>query len=178
VWAEQTNSPHARAYAADVAVRAYIADNEPEKCRATLDIEYATLGTFRSDEPARAWWYFYDESFYWTTRSQFALRFQPPEVTIEAADKSLALVDPGNLDGRAHRSLFRAEAFIQLQDIAEATAIIGEVAGATAVSASSRIDQRIGTLRAMLGPWRRTKPVRQLDEVLTVYRPSIGSGRM
>ena len=33
VWAEQAHSPLARAYAADVAVRAYVADNQPDKCR-------------------------------------------------------------------------------------------------------------------------------------------------
>jgi hypothetical protein len=42
-WADQAHSPRARAYAADVAVRAYAADNQPDKCRAALDQEYAAL---------------------------------------------------------------------------------------------------------------------------------------
>jgi hypothetical protein len=37
MWAQQTDSPHARAYAADVAVRAYVANNQPDKYREALD---------------------------------------------------------------------------------------------------------------------------------------------
>jgi hypothetical protein len=52
-----------------------------------------------------------------------------------------------------------------------------EVAGLTAVNPSGRIDQRINILRATLDPWQRTKPVRELDELLSAYRSPIGSGR-
>jgi hypothetical protein len=177
VWAEQTGSPKARAYAANVAARAYLADNQPDKCQDIFDHEWAVLSTFDPEAPTPAWWYFYDESFYWSTKTQFALKYEAPEVTIHAVDKSLALVDPANLHERAHRSLFRAEAFIQQQDINHATSIIGEVVGLTAVNPSGRIDQRINILRATLDPWRRTKPVRELDEALVAYRSPIGNGR-
>jgi hypothetical protein len=176
-WAEQTDSPHARAYAADVAVRAYTADNQPDRCRAALDGEYATLQTVDPDVPLSRWWYFYDESFYWGTYAQFALKFAKPEASIAAVDKSVALGDPAHLHNRTHRSLFRAEAHIQQDAVPEACAIIGDVAQLTAISQPDRLNQRINDLRVELRPWERTKPVRELDDRLKTYRASNGNGR-
>ncbi len=176
VWAEQTQSALARAYAADVAVRAYVSDNQPDKCRETLDREYAAIQAARADEPGAAWWYFYDESFYWRTEGECALKLQRPEAAMNALDKSLTLVDPANLHNYTFRLLFRAEARIQQAEITEASNIVADVARLTTGSASQRISQRITDLRALLSPWERTKPVRELDSHLAAYRSAAGSG--
>ncbi|MGH3775886.1 MAG: hypothetical protein ACRDRR_09135 [Pseudonocardiaceae bacterium] len=175
VWADQAHSSLARAYAADVAVRAYVADNQPDKCRETLDQEYAALQAAREDEPRAAWWYFYDESFYWRTEGECALKLQRPDAAMTALDKSLTLVDPANLHNYTFRLLFRAEARIQQTEITEASSIVGDVARLTAGSASQRIGQRIEDLRGLLTPWERTKPVCELDNQLAAYRPAVGS---
>jgi len=41
VWAEESRSPLAQAYAAEVAVKAYVADDQPDRFRERLDAEYA-----------------------------------------------------------------------------------------------------------------------------------------
>jgi hypothetical protein len=178
-WAEQIKSSKARAYAADVAVRAYLADNQRDKSRATLDHERAIITTIRNEPPAPSWWYFYDEAFYWSTETEFALRFGKSDAAIQTVNQSLALVDPTNLHSRTHYALGRAEVFIQKESIPEACAIIGEVAGGTPVSTSARVGQRIDRLRAKLTPWQRTKPIRELDELLAVYhRPTRGNSKI
>ncbi|MFZ0120324.1 MAG: hypothetical protein WAL99_12940 [Pseudonocardiaceae bacterium] len=176
VWAEQTHSPLARAYAADVAVRAYVADNQPDKCRETLDREYAALQAVRADEPSASWWYFYDESFYWRTEGECALKLGRPDAAMNALDKSLTLVDPANLHNYTFRLLFRAEACIQQAEVTEASSIVGDVARLTAGSTAQRIAQRIQDVRGLLTPWERTKPVRELDARLAAYRSAVGSG--
>lgn len=176
VWAEQADSPLARAYAADVAVRAYAADNQPDKCRETLDREYAALQEARTGEPRAAWWYFYDESFYWRTESECALKLQCPDAAMAAINKSLTLVDPTNLHNYTFRLLFRAEARIQQTEIVEASRIIADVVRLTTANTSQRIAQRITEVRGLLTPWQRTKPVRELDQQLTVYRPALAGG--
>ncbi|MCA1706211.1 MAG: hypothetical protein LC808_24270 [Actinobacteria bacterium] len=176
VWAKEAQSPLAQAYAADVAVRAYVADNQPAKYRETLDREYAALQAARTEEPRAAWWYFYDESFYWRTEGECALKLRRPDTAMQAIDKSLTLVDPANLHNYSFRLLFRAEARIQQSAVAEASSIVGDVARLTARSASQRIAQRITDVRSLLKPWERTKPVRELDEQLAAYRPVMGSG--
>lgn len=70
--------------------------------------------------------------------------------------------------------LFRAEALIQQTEITEASSIVADVVRLTAGNGSRRIAQRITDLRELLTPWQRTKPVRELDERLTIYRNSAG----
>lgn len=176
VWAEQAHSPLARAYAADVAVRAYVADNQADKCRETLDREYAALQAARADEPHAAWWYFYGESFYWGTESECSLKLRRPDAAMDALDKSLTLVDPANLHNYAFGLLFRAEARIQQAEITEASNIVADIAQLTTGITSQRIAQRITDVRGLLAPWQRTKPVRELDERLAVYCPAARSG--
>ena len=176
VWAEQAHSPLARAYAADVAVRSYVADSQPDKFRETLDREYAALQAAPADEPTASWWCFYDESFYWRTEGECALKLQRPDAAMDALDKSLTLIDPVDLHNRTFRLLFRAEARIQQAEIAEASSIVADVARLTAGNGSQRIAQRITDVRGLLTPWEQTRPVRELDERLAAYRPAVGSG--
>src|SRR5262249_47234080 len=128
--------------------------------------------------PIASWWYFYDESFYWSTKTQLALKFQQPGEAIAAIDTSLALFDPTNLHERAHRSLHRVEAMIQQENISDACTTIGEIAQITTVNASKRVALRINNLREALAPWERTKSVRDLDELLAAYKPSFPAIRM
>jgi tetratricopeptide (TPR) repeat protein len=176
VWAEESHSPLARAYAAEVAVKAYVADNQLDRFRVKLDVEYAVLQALQPDAPRAPWWYFFDESSYWSTVGQCELARQQPEAALKALDKSLALVDPTHRHNKAIRQLHRAEAYIQQEEITEATSIIGNVAAATAVGRSQRITERIASARGLLTPWQRTKPVRELDERLVVYRVGGGTG--
>ncbi|MGI9001069.1 MAG: hypothetical protein ACR2GH_05325 [Pseudonocardia sp.] len=176
VWAEQAHSPLARAYAADVAVRAYVADNQPDKYRETLDREYAALHATRADEPTAAWWYFYNESFYWSTESKCALKLGRPDSAIDALDKSLPLTDPTNVHDYTFRLLFRAEARIQQAEITEASRLVADVTRLTAGSSSQLIVQRITGIRGLLAPWERAQPVRELDEQLVSYCSTTGSG--
>jgi len=176
MWAEQTDSPHARAYAADVAVRAHAADNRFDKCRETLDREHAALAAIQPDAPVSSWWYFYDESFYWRTEAECALKLGQPEAAMDAATKSLRLVDPANLHNYTFRLLLRAEACTQQSAIPEATNIVGDVIQLTAVSPSKRIVERVDQVRSSLTPWEQTQPVRELDERLAAYRRAPGNG--
>jgi hypothetical protein len=66
---------------------------------------------------------------------------------------------------------------MQKGGIAEASQTLGEVVTLTIPNRSQRIDQRITELRAALTPWQRTKPVRELDELLRTYaRSPSGNG--
>jgi transcriptional regulator with XRE-family HTH domain len=177
VWAEQSQSPRAQAYAADVAVRAYIADNQRDKGRSVLDFEHSRLNAEEKAGPPGSWWYFYDQSFYWATETLFELKFKNPDGALRAIETSLKLVDPSNMHERAHRSLHRAEAYLLKDGISEACTLIGEVASITTVNSSGRFDQRLGALRTSLTPWERTRPVRELDQVLDYRSAAIGSGK-
>lgn len=176
-WATQSGNPRATAYAADVTARAYAADQQDDACQKMLDTEQATIAKIAADatEPSR--WYFYDEAFFWATTSSCALRLRSPDRALETVSKSLATVDPSNVHNYAFTLLFQSEAFMQKGGIAEASQTLGEVVTLTIPNRSQRIDQRITELRAALTPWQRTKPVRELDELLRTYaRSPSGNG--
>lgn len=176
-WAAQTGNPRAAAYAADVAARAYAADQQTDTCRRELDTEQAAVAKITTDTSELYWWYFYDEAFFWATTSSCALRLRDPERALETVSKSLATVDPSNVHNYAFTLLFQSEAFVQKGSVAEASQTLCEVVTLTAPNRSQRIDQRITELRSALTPWQRTKPVRELDELLVVYaRSPRGSG--
>jgi hypothetical protein len=177
-WAEQSGTSRARAYAADVAVRAYLADGQNSLSRAALDREHILVKEPLTDAPMPSWWYFYDESFYWATEAQHAIGVGKSAEAITTVDQSLALLDPRNLHEHAHRSLYRADAFLLKEDIAQTCVIIGEIAGNSTGYSSGRVDERIADLRTRLTPWQQSQPVRELDEMLVAYRESaIGSNR-
>jgi hypothetical protein len=176
MWAKQTASSHARAYAADVAVRAYVADGRLGKCREALDREHAALAAVLPSEPISSWWYFYDESFYWRTAAECALKLGQPEVAMQATTKSLHLVDPANLHNYTFRLLMRADALIRQAAIPEATTILGDVTQLTAISPSKRITERVNQVRRSLVPWEQSPPVRELDDRLAAYRRASANG--
>lgn len=175
-WAGQSGNPSAVAYAADVAARAFAADQQTDRCQAALEDERAALAVAGRAQPGLPLWYFFDESFYWATASDCALRLGDSDAALTTVTSSLGLIDPANVHNYAFTMLIRAEALMQHGDIAEASGIIGDAATLSAVHTTQRISQKITDLRTALTPWQRTKPVRQLDELLSAYRPGSGKG--
>ncbi len=170
-WAEQSGSPYARAYAADVSVRALTADGQANRSKDTLDREFAALQAALADNsPRQSWWYFFDESFFWSTSAQNALKFHGADEVLAAADMALKLSDQGNLHERSFRLLFRAEALARKQNIGLACQNITEVVELTSVNSTRRIEQRVQELRRGLDPWRRTRAVRDLDQAIRAHR--------
>lgn len=171
-WAQHSGDHRASAYAADVAARAYAADQRVDQCQGALDLEQTELEKARHQSPLDTRWYFHDESFFWGTRSECALRLGASEEAWEAATKSLALVDPTNVHNYALTLALQGEARLRQGEIAEASRIIGDVARLNAVSRSQRVGQQIAHLRGELTRWEGTQPVRELDELLNHYASS------
>lgn len=169
-WASQTGSHAARAYAFDVAARAFAAAGNESKARAALEQERtaaADLGA--SGEPVASWWYFYDESFYWAIRSECSLALNSPADALYAATTALPLLDLANVRDYTHTLTRKAKAHVQQGDIHEASQVVAEAARITTVNRSPRLDQIIREVRTSLAPWQRTKSVRRLDEALRAY---------
>ncbi|MGH3978925.1 MAG: hypothetical protein ACRDRZ_07980 [Pseudonocardiaceae bacterium] len=177
-WASRTGDPRAQADAADRAARAFAADGQADACRKALDAAQAAAVRIGSAAGDPRWAYFYpDESIVWGAMSDCALRLGEPDRALDTVSKSLAIRDPADVHDYAFEKLFQAGAFVQKSEVAEATRVMGEVVALTATYTSARIDQRIAELRAGLSPWQRSKPVRELDEVLAAYRrPPSGNG--
>lgn len=168
-WATQSGNPRAVAYAADVAARAFAADRQPDRCRAALDDEQAALTTIGHEQSGMSLWYFFDESFYCATASDCALGLGDTDAALDTVTASLRLIDPSNVHNYAFTMLIRAEALVRQGDVTEASGIVRDAAALSAVHTARRIRQKITDVRTTLTPWQRTKPVRELDEVLMTY---------
>ncbi|MGW9032809.1 hypothetical protein ACWGQ5_54615 [Streptomyces sp. NPDC055722] len=80
------------------------------------------------------------------------------------------MIDPTNVHNYAHTLALQSQAHLQQGDIAEASAIVGDIARISGVNRSPRITQRIADLRTALTPWQRSRAVRTLDDLLAHYR--------
>ncbi|MFI1852947.1 helix-turn-helix domain-containing protein [Streptomyces sp. NPDC020480] len=169
-WAAQTDSPAALGYAADVAARAFAAAQQNDKAHHALEQEHAAVRDMAAGTPLASWWYFYDESFYWGTKAECALVLGAPEKALAAARTSLPMIDATNVHNYAHTLALQSKAHLQQGDIAEASAIVGDIAHISGVNRSPRITQRIADLRTALTPWQRSRAVRTLDDLLAHYR--------
>jgi hypothetical protein len=168
--ARRGGSPFAVAYAADVAARAYAAAGQAGRCQAALDREHAALGEIGPATPRAPCWYFYDQSFYWGTESECALRLGKAVKASDAACRSLSLMAPVNLHNSALTLAFQAEALIRQDEIDEACQALADAARLTTLNSSRRISRRIERLREQLRPADDTAGVRELDGKLAAFR--------
>ncbi|MGH3923992.1 MAG: tetratricopeptide repeat protein, partial [Pseudonocardiaceae bacterium] len=128
------------------------------------------------DDTDPRWSSLYNESTFWGTTSDCAVQLRDPERALEAASKSLAILDPVEIQNHAVTMLSQGDALIQQGEIAEACRIISEVVTRTAtVYTSLRIRQRMTELVGALEPWQRSKPVRELNELIATHSRSPGS---
>ncbi len=168
--AKASGSPYALAYAADVTARAYAAAGQVSRCHAALDRERDALLRIGAGTPRAPWWYFYDESFYWGTESECALKLDMPVEACDAARQALGLVEPHNLHNSALTLAFRAEALIRQGEVEEACRSIADAARYTTMNSSKRISRRIEHLRRQLRGAEGSAAVRELDDKLAEYR--------
>jgi len=92
VWAAQSKSPRAAGYAADIAARAFAVDRQTDNCRQALETERAALAACQPDASEPAWWYFFDQSFYWSTKNSMVPVGDRPYVRETLSAVSLAVV--------------------------------------------------------------------------------------
>lgn len=168
--AKASGSPYAIAYAADVTARAYAVARHAGRCQAALDREEEALSQITDDTPRAPWWYFYDRSFYWGTKSECMLRLNQPADASDAARRSLGLVAPLNLHNSALTLGFRAEALIRQREYEEACLTLADSARLTTLNSSRRIARRVDLLRRQLRVANDLPAVRELDEKLAEFR--------
>jgi hypothetical protein len=170
VAARSSGSPYAKAYAADVAARAYASAGHAGRCQASLDREQEALIQIEEDTPRSPWWYFYDRSFYWGTESECALKLNMPAEASRAARRSLGLIAPVNCHNSALTLAFCAEALIKQNEVAQACESLADAARLTTLNSSRRILTRVVALRRELNFAQDAVAVRELDEKLAEYR--------
>jgi hypothetical protein len=167
-WARHTGDALLRAYAADVAARAYATAGMQRQCFEALQSIPGDLGT-TSHTPATSLVYFYGHGQYAYTRAQCLLLLHDPTSAVQAAQEALTCIAPSFIRNQAFTTVHLGNAYIESGEIAEAARVIGDGADLAARNRSARVVSVLQGSRARLDRWQQTKAVRALDERLTCY---------
>ncbi len=168
-WAAQAHEPRLRAYAADVAARAFALAGQQAACMRELGIAEANL-TAPRNEPEQSRMYFYTHGQFAGTKSRCLLQLGDVKGAIKAGEESLASVEPSFVRNLAFTKLFLGNAYTAAQEIDEAASLIGEAAVLAAQNRSARLLESLRSARQELNPWLRSAAVRRLDEQLRACR--------
>lgn len=168
-WARETADPLLRAYAADVAARAYAAAGRRQDCVRALDAIPGVIGTSGAGTPDTSLAYFYGPGLHALSRAQCLVTLHDADGAAQAARQALQLVDPSFVRNHAFGTLHLASACLEAREPEEAARLAGITAGLADRNRSARLVEQLRRTRSRLDPWRRTPAVKTLDEQLASY---------
>lgn len=161
------------AQSTDLGLRAYVAMRTAEACatagqrQGCLDaLQEATLvmdGVAPILSPSDSRAYYVSEAFLESYRGQcFSLLGDAAEA-VEASRRAVAAIEPTRTRDLALTLLELEHALVQLGDIDEAAAVVGQAAELTASNRSPRLSSAIRKGRKELSPWSGSRAVLELD---------------
>ena len=166
-WAKRTDDLLLRAYAADVAARAYAADGQYGACMTALNAaqqsQAAKLGK-RS-----RFVHFYDNGMHASSRSLCYLELGRPEMAADQARQSLSAFDPSFVRNVAITTLDLGIAHIRLGDIDEAARMTAQAVQLAVRNRSARLVELVRSARTSMQRWHRLPEVRALDDQMAAY---------
>jgi tetratricopeptide (TPR) repeat protein len=165
-WAGQTDDLLLRAYAADVAARAYAMDRQEKPCLKQIEVaqEYVTKPqTVPTLVP------FYNPGLLDSIHGLCLLSLDQPALAVEHHEKSLEGIDPAYVRNFAFNKAYLSMAQARSEDIDAAANTLGDAAELSTYNRSPRLVQQVHTVRDELTPWEDALAVRQLDERLQAY---------
>jgi hypothetical protein len=168
-WAKETSDPLLRAYAADVAARAYAATGRRHDCLSTLGSIPDIMGSIASGAPDASLAYFYGPGMYAGTQAECLLQLRDARGAAQAARQALQLVDASFVRNQAFNTLDLANAYCGSGEIEEAARLVGESADLAARNRSARLVEQVRLSWHRLEPWQQTPAVKTLDERLMSY---------
>jgi hypothetical protein len=169
-WTLQTADPLLRAYASDVAARAYAMEGERTPCLIELDRAEQFISVAESrGTPPRSMAYFYGRGQLDATRSQCLLQLGEPGPAITVGHAAMSSIGPSFVRNRAFSALRVGGAYLASGEIDQAARVLGDVARLAAQNGSARLMEEFRATWGQLRPWARTHEVRDLDDLVSGY---------
>lgn len=165
-WAKRTGDVRLQAYTLDVAGRAYAANGQKDACLRALDTAHTTLMAADDQAPSCT---VYDEAIHISNRGECHLKLGDTNPAVSYARQSLGLLGSSRARSIAMTITDLSEAYVQCNEIDEATRLLGDAGDIAAGHSSVRLTWRLEQIRASMQPWHNTKAVRMLNERLVAY---------
>ena len=161
-WADRTDDVRLRAYAADVAARAYAAAGQRDACLHALDTAHTVLTTADGHAPSYST---YDEAIHISIRGQCHLRLGEAERAVSYRRQALDVLDHSCFTRDVVMAgIGLGEAYVLCTEIDEAARLLGDAGEIAAGNSSARLIGRLEQVRAGMEQWKDTRAVRELDE--------------
>jgi hypothetical protein len=167
-WAALAGEPRLKAYAADVAARAFALEGQRTACMQQLEIAGTSLAA-AADDPGQSRMYFYTPGQWTGTKSHCLLQLGDVRGAVSSGEESLAMVEPSFVRNLAFTKLFLGDAYAAANELDHAVSIIGEAVPLAEKNRSARLLEHLRSTRRKLSPWQRSGSVQQLDEQLRAY---------
>jgi hypothetical protein len=175
-WGQRAGSKLLVSYAHDVGARAYAAvvrrsakgDRRKDHTLCMQSLDHARRGmVFGDDSDAGAHLlHFYGAGQHLSTKTGCLLEMNDSQNALRLATESVAGIDPAFVRNMAYARLDLARAHLQLRNVDDACAQIGEAARLTRRNTSPRLARSVVEARETLSPWAKTRDVAALDERL------------
>jgi tetratricopeptide (TPR) repeat protein len=167
-WVHQTGDLRLRAFAADMAARAYATDRQRNLCLTALDIAHTAL-TAAGDQSPDSVIPFYGEALHISFRGECYLKLGEADPAVSYGQQSLQALDQSHARAVALTIVDLGEAYVLCNEVDEAARLFGDAGDIAAVNSSARLIGRLKQACTSLQPWQHTPAVRTLDERLASY---------
>jgi transcriptional regulator with XRE-family HTH domain len=169
-WANQTDDHRLKAYAYDVAARAYAMDKQETAAMTAIDNARAALDTVAAGS-AKTHTYFYSPGLLRSTEGVCHLHLGHAEQGARISEAALAEINVAFVRNLAMGSLRVGICHLRSAkpDVARGVAAIGDAARLSAHNRSARLSQRLNRAWNDLAQWRDAPEVRSLHEQMTAY---------
>jgi transcriptional regulator with XRE-family HTH domain len=163
-WANRTDDAPLRAYAHQVAARAYAldADDTTSRSRGRAELEQAEAAM--DGNTADSIMYFNGRAVLLSDQGRFFLQVGDPIAAVAKEQESLSLRDPSFFRDRAFVTLRLGTAHLQAGEVEHATTLIGGVVELTPRYSSARLMEKVEDTLHGLDKWNDVKAVRDLKE--------------
>jgi tetratricopeptide (TPR) repeat protein len=167
-WVAQSSDQGLKAYVAMRTAEACATAGQRKGCLDALDSATRVMENVADDlTPADSRAYYVSQAFLESYRGQCLSLLGDAAEAVEASRRAVAAIEPTRTRDLAMTLLELERALIQLGDIDEAAAAVGQAADLTARNRSPRLSNAIRDGRAALSPWSSSQCVRELDARLT-----------
>ncbi|MFF5291901.1 hypothetical protein [Paractinoplanes globisporus] len=171
-WATQTDDDGLKAYAWDVAARAYALDQQEKSALNAIEQASNSLTHPQAGMPPdQSHVYFYSRGQLASTKAACHLYLGQDDRGVSEAEKALTAIDSSFVRNLALTSLYLGTCLTRSPrpDVDRAAKTIGDAARLAAHNRSPRLTQRLRQGWTELAPWRQHSAVAHLGEKLVDY---------
>ncbi|MGW0052605.1 helix-turn-helix domain-containing protein [Nocardia nova] len=165
-WVAQSEDRHLRAYVAVRNAEAAAIAGQRSACLESLDEADTALVGLQPVHPSQSRAYFMGAAIQESYRGNCLAILGAAGPAAEASRKALSMMQPEYVRDRAVTLLELEASLIQLDEIDEAAAAVGQAAELAEQNRSPRLAGAIAEGRHHLAPWADTRAIRELDEQL------------